>query len=606
MQNMQRDTKALANQEYDVLIIGAGAFGAAAARDAALRGLRTALIERADFGGATSAECFKMVHGGIRYLQHADIRRLRSSCHERSVLLRIAPHLVHPLPIAIPTYGSGRRGRAFLGAGACLYDLLTLDRNLGIRDPGQHIRRTGFLSRGEVLKLFAHLRTPDLSGAVVFEDGQMYNPARLVLAFVRSAVAAGATACNYVEALEFLWEGSAVRGMKVRDRLSGDEFEVRAPLILNAAGPWADYLQRDPVRFGEWRRLPFSRDAYFIVDRMPTSAYGVAVQGLSRDKDAVLGRATRHLFAAPWRDKTLLGVWHRLFPEQPDTARVEPGEIHQWIDELNSVYPSLQLSPSEVTFANCGLVPFGETATESELSFGKESRIIDHRAAHGVSGLVSLVGIRFTTARGDAARALDLLLRQSPRRVAPAASAHLPLTGGNIENFDAFETEALRNRPAWMDARSVYGLLRNHGTEYHAILRTVKSQPDAASVVPDTMTLVAEIWHAVEHEMAVKLEDVVLRRTDIAAGCHPGRAALEAAATAMRSKLNWSAAHMQEEIEATERVLARHLARNTNAVSATAHRFDPGAMLAPHTPVSLQARRKGAHPSSPRPHTRRA
>ena len=254
---MQRNTTALADGEFDVLIIGGGAFGAAAARDAALRGLRTALIERADFGGGASAECFKMVHGGIRYLQHADIPRLRASCRERSALLRIAPHLVQPLPIAIPTYGYGRRGRAFLGAGACAYDLLTVGRNAGIaRSRTPDPTHAGFFRATEVLAHFPHLRAPDLSGAVVFEDGQMYNPARLVLAFVKGAVAAGATACNYVEAQRFVWDGDAVRGVRVRDHLSGDTFDVRARLTLNAAGPWADYLQHDPERFGALRPRP--------------------------------------------------------------------------------------------------------------------------------------------------------------------------------------------------------------------------------------------------------------------------------------------------------------------------------------------------------------
>src|SRR5688572_19609982 len=160
---MQRTPAALTDGEFDVLVIGGGAFGAAAARDAALRGLKTALIERADFGSGASAECFKMVHGGIRYLQHADLPRLHASSRERSAMLRIAPHLVHPLPIAIPTYGRGRRGRAFLGAGACVYDLLTLGRNAGIRDPKRRIERTRFLSRAEVLEVFPHLSAHDLS-----------------------------------------------------------------------------------------------------------------------------------------------------------------------------------------------------------------------------------------------------------------------------------------------------------------------------------------------------------------------------------------------------------------------------------------------------------
>ncbi|HKS54265.1 MAG TPA: FAD-dependent oxidoreductase [Steroidobacteraceae bacterium] len=574
---MQRNPAGLVGEEFDVLVIGGGAFGAAAARDAALRGLRTALIERSDFGGATSAECFKMVHGGIRYLQHADIPRLRASSHERSAMLRIAPHLVQPLPIAIPTYGHGRRGRAFLAAGATAYDLLTIDRNSGIRDRQRQIGRSRFLSRERLLGLFPHLRSPELSGAVVFEDGQMYNPARLVLAFVSSAVDAGASACNYLEATKFLWRGSSVCGVRARDRVSGEEFEVRARLTLNAAGPWADYLQNDPERFGAWRRLPYSRDAYFIVDRAPTSEYGVAVQGLSRDKDAMLGRATRHLFAVPWRDKTLIGVWHSLFPEFPDGAHVQPEELETWMAELNSVYPALQLSPSEVTFANCGLVPFGETATATELSFGKESRLIDHRTAHGVAGLVSLVGIRFTTARADAARALDMLLRQLPRAPASANTARLPLAGGDIADFAAFEAQALLAKPAGVNDETLRALLRNHGTQYTQVLRGRDTH-----TVPDTTTLFAEIRHAIDREMAVKLEDVVMRRTELAAGSHPGRRALEAAAMEMANHLRWSDNRMREELSATERTLARHLARVTSSrVSARDDaRIAHGAMLA--------------------------
>ena len=579
---MQRNPAGLVAEEYDVLIIGAGAFGAAAARDAALRGLRTALIERGDFGGATSAECFKMVHGGIRYLQHADVLRLRASSHERSALLRIAPHLVHPLPIAIPTYGHGRRGRAFLAAGATAYDLLTLDRNRGIRDRQRQIRRSRLLARARLLELFPHLRAPDLSGAVVFEDGQMYNPARLVLAFVSSAVDAGATACNYVEATKFLWRGSSVCGVRARDKLSGEEFDVRARLTLNAAGPWADYLQNDPQRFGTWRRLPFSRDASFIIDRAPTSEYGVAVQGLSRDKDAVLGRATRHLFAVPWRDKTLVGVWHTLFPEYPDGAHVQPEELDTWIGELNSVYPALQLSSSEVSFANCGLVPFGETATQTELSFGKESRLIDHRSTHGVSGLVSLVGIRFTTARADAARALEMLLHQLPHAPPGPDTARLPLAGGDIDDFSAFEAQALRTKPAGVNAASLRALLRNHGTHYAQILRERDPHSHDGACIAGTTTLLAEVRHAIEHEMAMKLEDVVMRRTELAAGSHPGRRAIEAAAREMAQHLQWSDNRVREELSATERTLARHLARTPAAgpTDQDAARIAHGAMLA--------------------------
>jgi glycerol-3-phosphate dehydrogenase len=317
------------------------------------------------------------------------------------------------------------------------------------------------------------------------------------------------------------------------------------------------------------------------VDREPTSEYGVAVQGLSRDKDAVLGRATRHLFAVPWRDKTLVGVWHTLFPEFPDGAHVRPDEIETWIAELNSAYPALQLSPSEVTFASCGLVPFGETATATELSFGKESRLVDHRAAHGVTGLVSLVGIRFTTARADAARALEMLLRQLPRAPSAVDTARLPLAGGEIEDFAAFEAQALRTKPASVNADSMRALLRNHGSRYAQVLRSQELHDDVGARIPGTTTLLAEIRHAIENEMAMKLEDVVIRRTELAAGSHPGRRALEVAARKMAQHLQWSDSRVRDELTATERTLARHLARaNAPAAAEPELELVHGAMFA--------------------------
>lgn len=562
---MRRNPQALIDGEYDLLVIGGGSFGAAAAREATLRGLRTALIERADFGGATSAECFKMVHGGIRYLQHADLPRLRSSCRERSAFLRLAPHLVNPLPIAIPTYGWGQKGKPFLGAGACVYDLLTVDRNRGIRDRERHIRGTQFLSKSELLQHFPHLAASDLTGAVVFEDGQMYNPARLVLAFVKAAAAGGATTCNYLEATRFLWEGSRVVGVQAQDRLNGDTLDIRARLTLNAAGPWADYLEADEERFGKHVRAPFSRDAYFIVDRKPSSSYGLAVQGLSRDKDALLSLANRHLFAAPWGDRTLFGVWHRHFSHSPDSARIEPEELRNWITELNTVYPALQLSIDEVSFANCGLVPFGETATQQELSFGKQSRLIDYRSTHGIGGLVSLVGIRFTTARADAQKALELLLQQWPERRASSdathASLHSRLPGGEIDSFQSFSSQARREVSSAVSETSLHSLLRNFGTEYRDVLQSTHESANDIATVADTHTLLCEVEFAIKHEMAVRLDDVVMRRTNLAAGRYPGRRALQSVADVMADRLGWSAQRKAEEMSATEQNLAKHFAR---------------------------------------------
>jgi glycerol-3-phosphate dehydrogenase len=556
---IQRDTRALAEREFDLAIVGGGAFGAAAAWDASLRGLRTVLIERNDFGGGSSAECFKMVHGGIRYLQHADIPRLRASCRERSAMLRIAPHLVAPLPIVIPTYGRGRKGKLFLGTGMRVYDLLTLDRNAGIPDPSRHIPATRFLGRNEVLSLFPDIDDPAMTGGAVFDDGQMYSPPRLVLAFVKSAAGAGATACNYVEAVDFLWHANRVRGLKTRDRLDGSEIDIRARLVLNAAGPGAEYLlERDP-RFGQWRRGPFSRDACFVVRRKPLSEYALAIQGRSRDRDSLIGREARHMFLVPWRDFTLIGVWHRLFTDHPDRTLVEETELATWIDEINDCYPSFRLTREDVLYRNCGLVPFGEgTVGTAELSFGKESRYVDHRRLHGVEGLVTLIGIRYTTARSDAATALDMLLEQLPQAPATAATDRTPLSGGAIDDFEAFRASARRSRPREIREATLDGLVRNHGTGYGDVLARALADAADAARIEGTDTLMAEVTHAVRNEMAVKLEDVVLRRTDLGSGCHPGTAAVRAVAERMRTLLGWDESRLRDEIAGTEAALARH------------------------------------------------
>ena len=542
-----------------MLIVGGGAFGAAAAWDASLRGLRVALIDQGDFGSGASAECFKMVHGGIRYLQHADLRRMRYSCAQRSAMLRIAPHLVNPLPIVIPTYGFGRQGKAFLTAGMFAYDWLTVGRNSGIADRSRRIGATQVLSRNQILELFPEIEQRSLTGGAVFEDGQMYNAARLVLAFVKSAVKKGAVAANYVQAQRFLWEGRRVCGVRACDAASGNEFEIRAKLVLNAAGPWADYLLQDPQHFAQHRRGHFSRDACFLINRKPRSKYALAVPGWSKDSDAVVSRAARHLFAVPWRDCTLIGVWHRLFPGRPDTAQVEESELEAWIAEMNASYPALRLTRDDVIYANCGLVPFGDgRTTAGELSFGKESRFIDHRA-QGIEGLVTLIGIRYTTARGDAAKALDLLLQQRPGAPGQAPTARIPLVGGDIADFAAFGLSARRAVPETVSTPTLSAWLRNYGTEYPELAELARS-PALARSLGNTDTVMAEVTYAVQQEMAMHLTDVILRRTNLGSGSHPGHQAIALAAQGMQQLLGWTEQRRQEEIADTERTLRHHRA----------------------------------------------
>lgn len=544
---MHRDLDALASREHDLVVVGGGIVGVCAAWDAALRGLSVALVERGDFGHATSASCFKMVHGGIRYLQHGDLPRVRESSRERRILLRVAPHLVQPLPIVVPTYGHGARGRALLRAGLLAYDALTLDRNRGIADPGHRIPRSRLLSRDECLALFPWLRRAGLTGAGLFHDAHMHSPARLALAFLRSAVEAGAVAANHVEAVALVRRGTRVCGVRVRDGLGGDLFEVRGRVVLNAAGPWAEQ-----VLAGHGLRLEppstFSRDAYLIVPGRLTGDHAIALPATTRDPDAILSRGPRHLFLVPWRNRTLVGVWHVVHRGHPEAVAVTGDDVRAFLAEVNTLGLPVRLGPQDVCGVHAGLVLFGENRPGAvHLRYGKRSRLVDHRR-DGVDGLISLVGVRYTTARGVAARAVDLVLAQLGRRGPASTTAATPLHGGRIEHLDAFVGDVVARRPAGLPPAVLRDLVRDHGTTYPEVLRHAEARPALAETIGTSTVIGAQVVHAARDEMAVRLGDVVFRRTHLAGGGSPGDVALHVCADLMAAELDWTPARREREL----------------------------------------------------------
>ncbi len=555
-QAIRRDTRRLGSELFDVLVVGGGASGAATAREAALRGFNTALIEREDFSAGASAHCFKVVHGGIRYIQHADVRRLRASCFERAVLLRIAPHLVSPLPFVIPTYGMGKSSRWFLGTGMLLYDALSADLNRHVTDPARRVRGTRFLGRSETLELFPDISAEHLTGAAVFEDGQMYNPPRLVLAFAGAAAELGAAIGNYVEAEQLLTDGKRVSGVRAIDRLSGDRFDIRARLVINAAGPWAEGL----LQPGFGQPGTYSRDTCFMVDRKFDAPMALAVQGRAKDSDALLARSTRHLFLVPWRNSTLVGVWHAIVPRDPDSVGLPRAELRQFIDEFNTCYPNLQLRESEVRRADFGLVPFGEASSQQGgLSFGKQSRLIDHRQ-QGQAGLISLISVRYTVARRDAVDALDTAVAQLDARRAGRDSATAALMGGDIADFEAAVRSFESRKPAWLSASACEGMLRNYGTQASRVLDLAEREPGLDRCFSGSHVSFAEAIYAIRSESAQRMSDVVFRRTELGTDGHPGTAALDELQDLMSRELGWTGQRAAEERAIVQRELDRFLA----------------------------------------------
>ena len=547
---MLRDIKLLAEREYDLVIIGGGIFAACAAWDATLRGLSVALIEKQDFGAGTSANSFKFIHGGIRYLQHADIIRLKSSCRERSAMLRIAPHLVQPMPVLIPTYGHGTSGKIFLGIGMLLYDLLTLGRNRGIRDPQRQIRWTRFFNKREVLSEYPDLDQDGLTGATMFSDAQMYNPTRLVLAFIKSAVGRGAQAANYVEAKNLIRDGNRVTGVQVIDRISNERIDIKAKVVLNAAGPWSDWLLEKALPETKLQKNVYSRDACFVIKRRFNSPCAIAVQGRTKDPDALLSRPARHLFLVPWRDYTLVGVWHVVWKQRPEQVTVKEDEVQSFIDEINWACPKLNLETRDVCMWNAGLVPFGDNEEGADnLSYGKRSHFIDHKESDNLDNLVTLIGIRYTTARGDSAKAIDLICTKLGIRGRNTTTETTPVAGGDIADFEALVQQVYQQQSLGLTEDCVRALVHNYGTEVDKVIDIAAQDKSLAVTLGDTQVLKAEIKYAVEKEMAFSLADVVFRRTDLATGSNPGVPALKECASIMSTLLAWDEQEIQVQLD---------------------------------------------------------
>lgn len=547
---MKRDLSALTEREFDLVVVGGGIVGACAAWDASLRGLSVALVDRGDFCSGTSAYSFRMVHGGIRYLQHGDLRRIRQSGAERRAFLRIAPHLVHPLPIVIPTYGHGMKGRLAMRVGLRLYDAINWDRNRGVVDAARTVPRGRVISRRETLDKFPHLDPTGLSGAAVFHDGQMHNPPRLVLAIVRSAVDSGAVAGNYAEVIGFRRSGDTISGVNVRDVMTGAEFDIRARMTLNAAGPHACPLLTQSLESSSGAEIPFSRDLCMVVPRcLLDDTHALAVLGATSDPDAVLSRGARHLFIAPWRNATLVGVWHEVYRGDPDGFGTNPAQLQSYLDEVNAAYAGLQLKLSDVALWNAGLVPFGENDEGNEnLRYGHRSHFIDHRQRDRLEGLLTMVGVRFTTGRCDAAAAIDRVVTRLNRSAPACRTDVTPVHGGAIEDMAQFTRDAIEGAPAGISREVMVELVCDYGASFSDVLAHLQRRHSKTDVHTDEDLLRARIVFAVETEMAQHLGDVVFRRTGLATNERPERDVIDRCAAWMGAELAWASARVAEEV----------------------------------------------------------
>ena len=527
---MKRDLSRLANQTFDLLIIGGGATGCFTARDAAMRGLSVALIEARDFAAATSARSSKLAHGGLRYLRNLETGLVRESLRERLALMRIAPHLVRPLPFLLPLHGVGLFGRAKLAAGLTLYDALAFDRNR-LEDPALHLPRHRWIGRRAALEREPVLDGKGFKGAFEYHDAQMYAPERLALENLIDADAHGAAVANYVAAEKLLLREGKVEGAAARDSVTGEAFDIRARAVLVAAGPWADLFLEQATGRMSAHKLIRSKGIHLLVPRISQAALALETGG-------------GHLFALPWRGHTLLATTDTPFRGDPATVAVTEDDIAGLLAAFRKQLPAAALGRERVEYFYAGLRPLVSDGSKDSYNVSRRAQLVDH-AGEGLDGLFSALGGKWTTSRALAESATDAVVRKLGVSAPPCATAVTPLPGGRIDRFDGMVKGFQKTYPG---IAALKHLAHLHGARLPLLLKGARLT-DLMPLGP-SQDVPAQVGFAVAEEMALTLEDVVLRRTSLGQFGRPSPRALEQVSRQMAALLGWDEEKRQAEIAA--------------------------------------------------------
>jgi glycerol-3-phosphate dehydrogenase len=532
---MPRDLPDLAAQRADLVIVGGGIHGLMAAYDAAARGLSVVLVERGDFGAGLSFNHQRTIHGGLRDVGAGRFGKARRQIAERRAWARMAPHLIRPLPFLVGTYGMATRSRLALRAGFRLYDAIGRHRNRDV-PPELHLPAARLESIATTRRLFPGVRERGLTGGAIWYDYQTRHPDRLNWTIALAATRAGARIVNYVEAIAPIEEGGRVAGVRVRDLVTGRDHDIAAAATLLAAGSGLGALQRAWDVIGA---PPHLRAMNLLIDR---PARDIAV--------AAPGPGGRMLTLVPWRGRLLAGTFQSAELIAADAPPPPAAIVQTLLTEANAAFPALGAAPAEVALVHHGLVPGTLRRGRAELI--GDPVIIAHAAA-GRPGVFSLAGVKFTTARHAAERAVDAVCRALGRR-APCRTSAAALPHAGIADVEGRLTETARALGVSLDRDVIDHLTGWYGTEASGVLLFGAGRGLLERLSADTPLLAAEIAYAAGEAHAVHLTDAVLRRTPLGSAGHPGRPALEAAARVMADACGWTPETTAAELAAVEAI----------------------------------------------------
>ena len=539
---MKRDIGSLAKDSFDLAVIGGGIIGTGIARDAALRGIKTLLIEKEDFGYGTTSRSSRLIHGGLRYLQFLEFHLVQQDLHEREVLLNIASHLVHPYPFIIPftrpLYSMALR------IGVPLYDLLCPHRSIPSR---QH------LSKREVVDMEPELAgLTGLAGAYMYYDCQAPYTERLCIENVISASEHGATIINHACLTGFLRDGNDVCGIKMQDSMSGEVYKVKTRLVVNAAGHWVDCV-RDLLHGGPASMVRRTKGIHLLTPKLC-------------QKGLVLFSPidSRLFFVMPWLTYTLIGTTDTDYSGDLDAVAADESDVAYMLAGVKEIFPGL--SDRDILYTTAGLRPLAHIGGEKPSQVTREHKIIDHRRRDGIEGLVTVLGGKITAYRAVAREAVDVSCRKLGLK-AKCTTAETPLPGAPKVSREKVEKEAQKSGLA---VEVVAHLAELYGTRFSGVLDVLpKNKRGAEPLCPHCKDILAQVQHAVEEESALTVSDFLLRRSLSGLEHCQGLDAVDKVADEMGRILGWSLEEQRVQMEAY-RVQAElgQLFRGANAAKA--------------------------------------
>lgn len=545
-----RNFSSVDGQAYDLIVIGGGINGAATARDAALRGLKTVLIDKGDFACGTTSWSSRLVHGGLRYLEYFEFNLVRESLAEREILLKSAPHLVHPLQLTIPIYAQGTRSYWEIWAGMVLYDILSFDKTL---------LSHRMLPKGKLKQLFRAVNPEGVQGAAQYFDGQVEYAERLCLENVLSAQAAGADALNYVKVTELVREGNRITSLTCKDELSDATFAIAThdkTVVVNTSGPWVDEVCDEVVRsdhsaaLGDGRRIGGTKGSHIVVDAFPGAPEAAFyVEALSDN---------RPFFILPFLGQYLIGTTDLRFDGDLDRVKASNDEIDYLITETNKVFPGARLSRESVKFTYSGVRPLPNEKGKKPGAVTRNHILYDH-SREGVVNMVSLVGGKLTTHRRVGEEMVDWVYKRPGMGAKPACRTRVqPLPGAILPTDQRISeaTEAYRDRLSLPTLEHLFTL---YGARTFGLLSLIDDAPDLAEPIAEgLLDIKAQVVYAVRSEMACTISDICRRRTMMALQSNYGLDGLGVIVQTLQDHCGWSEQKCADSVARYKKLMAEN------------------------------------------------